>query len=153
MEVKPRAISVFQSAVHLISKDLEALPESAFTQKFGPKTRTVADIIFEINLVNDHIGMVVRDEEPFEWPEGGWICAPEGFASKQVVIDAFMKSSGKILETIESMSEEEICGSITTERGETTRYERFQFMAMHMWYHSGQFNYIQTLFGDDDWHW
>lgn len=40
-----------------------------------------------------------------------------------------------------------------TEHGETDRSERCRFIALHVWYHSGQLNFIQTLLGDDDWHW
>lgn len=153
MDTKAIAAKVFSDARTLIQKDLEALPEEAFSQSFGEATRTVADIIFEVNMVNDHIGMVLRGEEPFEWPEGGWVKAPEDFRAKQTVCEAFDRSSQKVVEMIEAFSQEQIESKVQTERGETTVFQRIQFMALHMWYHSGQFNYIQTLRGDDDWHW
>ncbi len=37
-------------------QDLEALPESAFEASFGGVTRTIPDIVYEVNLVNDHVG-------------------------------------------------------------------------------------------------
>lgn len=153
MDLKQSATSVFANAKRLILADLEALPEDAITKKFGEKTRTVADIVYEINLVNDHIGMCLRGEEPFEWPDGDWITAPAGFETKSQVIDAFKASTDRITKTIEAFTEEDLEATMTTEHGETTRYARVQFMAMHMWYHSGQFNYVQTLLGDDGWHW
>lgn len=134
-------------------KDLQALPEDAFSKSFGPATRTVADIVYEVNLVNDHVGMVIRGEEPFDWPEEEWIKAPPDFKTKAQVIDAFEKSSQKIIATAEGFSHEQLEKPFETEGKETTRYERCRFMTVHLWYHSGQLNFIQTLLGDDAGHW
>ncbi|QYK54403.1 MAG: DinB family protein [Fimbriimonadaceae bacterium] len=153
METKTIATNALKSACRIFMQDLEALPAEAFTKKFGPKVRTVADIVFEVNMVNDHIGMVIRGEKPFDWPEGGWITAPDDFQNKDVVIEAFKNSSERIIATAESFSEEEFTTPFTTEEGETTRFERCRFMGLHLWYHSGQLNFIQTLIGDDEWHW
>jgi hypothetical protein len=152
MTPTPVATSLKNACV-LFLKDLRALPEDAFDKSFGPKVRTLADIVYEVNLVNDHVGMVIRGEEPFVWPDGGWIKAPEGFGGKQAVIDAFTKSSDKAVATAEGFSPDEMDGKIQTEDGETTRAERCRFMTLHLWYHLGQLNFVQTLLGDDEWHW
>lgn len=134
-------------------QDLEALPETAFAHNFGGKSRRVLDLVYEVILVNDHIGMVIRNEPPFDWPDVTWITAPETFNSKEVCISAFKKSSESIVETAKSFSEEQLTETIKAEHGETNRTERLRFMALHLWYHSGQLNFIQTLLGDDAWHW
>ncbi len=133
-------------------QDLEALPEDAFNRSLGGKARTVADLVCEVNLVNDHIGLTIRNEPLFDWPDG-WITAPEGARTKAAAIESFNSSSQRIIDTVEQMSEEVLAGTIATEHGETDRFERCRFMALHVWYHSGQLNYIQTLLGDDGWHW
>jgi hypothetical protein len=153
MDSKTVAVNGLKGACKIFLQDIEALPEEAFCKSFGPKTRTVADIVYEVNLVNDHVGMVIRGEEPFVWPEGAWITAPEGARTKDVVVDSFRKSSEKILATAEGLSEEEFEAPLTTEDGVTNRFERCRFMTLHMWYHSGQLNFIQTLLGDDGWNW
>jgi len=153
MDLKANAVNTVKGAAGVFLQDLQALPEEAFCQCFGPVTRTVADLVYEVNLVNDHVGMVLRGEEPFDWPEGGWIKAPEDFRDKETVVSAFQKSSAKIVETIEAFTLEDLEGTVETEHGERTRFSRCQFMALHMWYHSGQLNFIQTLRGDVEWHW
>lgn len=153
IDLKANAVNGLKGSCSLIRQDLEALPESAFTHRFGGTSRTVADIVYEVTLVNDHIGMVLRGEDAFEWPDEGWIKAPEGFRTKAAVLDGFNKSSEKIIATAESLSAEEMEGTVQTEHGERTRFQRCQFMSLHMWYHSGQLNFMQTLLGDDAWHW
>ena len=153
MQDKEIALATLRSAFRVFQADLEALPDDAFDKHFGGKARTVADIVFEVNLVNDHIGLTLRREPLFDWPEGGWIVAPEDKRSKPVVLASLAESSERILHMIEAMSPEEMTAKFTTERGETDGYERCRFMALHLWYHSGQLNFIQTLLGDDGWHW
>ena len=136
----------------LFMKDLQALPEEAYTHRFGPKTRTVADIVHEVNLVNDHVGLTIRGEPLFDWPDG-YIFAPEGLDTKVAVIKAFRQSSERILETAEGFSPEQLEETILSDGRGTTRAERCRFMALHTSYHSGQLNFIQTLLGDDAWHW
>ena len=152
MHDKEAALKGLQGAFHVFRADLEALPEEAFERHFGGKTRTVADIVCEVNLVNDHIGLTLRREPLFDWPEG-WITAPEDKRSKPAVLASLQESSERILKTIEAMSPEELAAKFTTEHGETDGYERCRFISLHLWYHSGQLNFIQTLLGDDGWHW
>ncbi len=153
MEIATSTTKGLKGACSIFLQDLQALSEEAFTKSFGPKVRTVADIVFEVNMVNDHIGMVIRGEEAFTWPDDGWIKAPAELNTKELVIAAFEKSSQQIIATAERFSEEEYTIPFTTDEGETTRFERIRFATLHLWYHSGQFNYIQTLLGDDGWNW
>lgn len=152
VDAKSIALSSLKWTIKSFLQDLQALPEEAFDKKFGPKTRTVADIVHEVNLVNDHIGLTIRGEELWDWPEG-WIYAPEGQRTKEAVIAAYEKSSLQILDTVENFTEEQMLETILSDGDETTRFERCRFMAWHLGYHSGQLNYIQTLLGDDAWHW
>ena len=153
MQDKEAALKGLQGAFHMFRADLEALPDDAFDKRFGDKVRTVADIVYEVNLVNDHIGLTLRREPLFDWPEGGWITAPEDRRAKIVVLASLDESSERILKMVEAMSPEALAAKVTTEHGETDGFERCRFMALHLWYHSGQLNFVQTLLGDDGWHW
>ena len=152
MDTKTIALNGFKNACKLFLSDLEALPDEAYTRSLGGKARSVADIVYEVNLVNDHVGLGMRGEEQFEWPEG-WIKAPADLQAKDAVIESFRKSSDRIVDTIEGFSKEQIEEPYRHEEKETTRFERIRFMTLHVWYHGGQLNFIQTLLGDDDWHW
>lgn len=129
------------------------MPNEVFTKSFGGKSRTVADIIFEVNVVNDHIGATIRDENPAPWEYKGWITAPDTFQAKDVVIAELLASRDRFISGVENMTDEMLSGTVQTEHGESTRASRCQFVALHNWYHSGQLNYIQSLEGDDGWNW
>src|ERR1051325_9719055 len=97
-DAKTIALNMLKGSVHLLTKDLEALPEEAFDRSFGPACRTVADLVYEVNMVNNHIGLTIRGEELFVWPDG-WIKAPENLRTKEAVIAGFNASFGRFLET------------------------------------------------------
>ena len=144
-DTKTIAVNMLKGSVHLLMKDLEALPEEAFCRSFGPACRTVADLIYEVNMVNDHVGLTIRGEKLFEWPEG-WIKAPPSFASKETVSGAFAQSMSRFISTVEGFTEEEMLAPIQTGDGkETNRFERCRFVALHNWYHSGQLNFIRPF--------
>ncbi|MBS1718259.1 MAG: DinB family protein [Armatimonadetes bacterium] len=154
MEPQTPAAKSLAGACKIFRQDLEALPEDAYCKQFGPATRTVADIVFEVNMVNDHVSMEIRGEKPFEWPEDGWVKAPTDFNTKAIVLDAFNKSAQAAMDTANGLTAEQMEEPMTKDDGSpTTRAERCRFMGLHMWYHSGQLNFIQTLLGDDAWHW
>lgn len=152
MDVKPIAVGMLKASFRLMSKDLEVMPEEAFTKNFGGTSRSVADIVYETILVNDDITRSMIGEEMMDWPEG-WITAPEGFDSKATVMGALKESCDRIVMTVDAMSEDDMAGVVVTEHGETNRFERCRFMALHTWYHSGQLNFMQTLMGDSEFHW
>jgi hypothetical protein len=94
----------------------------------------------------------MREVEHFEWPEG-WIKAPMELSTKEAALAAFDESSRRIIETVEGFSNDQWNAPLETDDGVTDRFERCRFMTLHLWYHSGQLNFIQTLMGDDAWHW
>lgn len=152
MNAREVALKGLQSATGMFLKDLEALPTEAFNHCFGGKSRTVADIVHEVNLVNEHIRQSMLGEPGFDWPDG-WIKAPADLQEKDVVIARYKETCDQLIASVEGFSEEQFAEKMTTERGDTDRSERCRFISLHLWYHSGQLNFIQTLLGDDDWHW
>lgn len=146
------AVKGLARAIDHFAKDLDALPEDAFDRCFGGKARTVADIVHEVNLVNDDVVRSLRGEPMMDWPEG-WVTAPADQRTKATVTEAFARSSQQALDLANSLTEADMARPIKTEHGETHAFERVRFMATHVMYHSAQLNYIQTLLGDDGWHW
>ncbi len=152
MSQKEELIKGLQSALGTLRKDLVALPEDAIAKTFGGVSRSAADMVHEINLVNEHVVKTLLGQPLFDWPEG-WIKAPAELQTKHALLAAFDKTNTFVIEGLESLSDEDWTKTVTTERGDTNTAERIRFITLHVWYHSGQVNYIQTLLGDSAWHW
>lgn len=152
MSQKEELIKGLQSALGTLRKDLVALPEDAIAKTFGGVSRSAADMVHEINLVNEHVVKTLLGQPLFDWPDG-WIKAPAELQTKDALLAAFDKTNTFVIEGLESLSDEDWTKTVTTERGDTNTAERIRFITLHVWYHSGQVNYIQTLLGDSAWHW
>ncbi len=150
---KQEIIDNLKGSFSLLEKDLNAMPEELIVKSLGGKARTAADIIYEIIVVNDHIGATIRDENPAPWADDGWITAPADFQTKGAVVAGILACRDRFIGGVENMTEETLAGTVQTEHGESTRAARCRFVALHNWYHSGQLNYIQSLNGDDGWNW
>ena len=67
---KTIAVNYLKNAIARFRVDLLAIPEEAIFKTFGGTSRSVADLVFETNQVNDHIGQGMRNEVQFEWVDG-----------------------------------------------------------------------------------
>ena len=151
-DAKEIAVKSLKNAFWRFKVDLLAIPEEAIFKSFGGVSRTAADLVFETNQVNDHIGQGVRMEIQFDWVDG-WLKAPENWKTKQEVVDAFTESSDRTIKTFEDFTLDELEAPYEDDGKTTTRMERCRFITFHTDYHSGQLNFIQSLLGDDKFHW
>jgi hypothetical protein len=146
------ALRYLKNAFGRFRVDLLAIPEDAIFKSFGGVSRSVADLVFETNQVNKHICQGVRNEPQFEWVDG-WLKAPETWKTKQDVVDAFTEDFERTVKTFEDLTLEELEAPYEDEGQMSTRIERCRFITFHTDYHSGQLNFIQSLLGDDTFHW
>ncbi len=152
MDVQTLTLRPLRRACALFLNDLNVLPEEAFTRDWGGKARRVVDLVHEVNMVNDDIARTVRGEPIIEWPEG-WITAPPEMNSKAAAIAAFETSSQALLAAFEAVPADRLLEPVECDGEMTDRYERSRFATLHLWYHLGQLNFMQTLLGDDQFHW
>jgi uncharacterized damage-inducible protein DinB len=146
------AIEGLKSALEIFAKDLAALPEEAYQKSFGGQARTAADIAHEVVMVNDDVRRNMVGEPMIDWPSG-WLRAPEGLQTKAEAIANFQRSAAELVAAVETWGPDDLAVTVANEHGEHTREERCQFLALHLWYHAGQLNFMQTLLGDTEWHW
>lgn len=152
MDFKKFAVDKVQNSFELLQIDLDHIPEEDYDRVLGGQARTVADLVYELNMVNDHVGLTMRGEPLFDWPEG-WLRAPVGLKDKESSLAAFRGSMDQFVKTVQGLTEEALFETILSDGRETTRFQMAIFVAQHNWYHSGQLNFIQTLLGDAAWHW
>ncbi len=151
-DAKTIAVKYLKNAFWRFRVDLLAIPEEAMFKSFGGCSRSIADLVFETGQVDKHICQGVRGETQFEWVDG-WLKAPETWKTKQQVVDAFTESSEQTIKTFDDLTLEELEAPYEDGGKTTTRMERCRFITFHTDYHSGQINFVQSLLGDDKFHW
>lgn len=151
-DLKQTSVRSLEWVFKTFRQDLEALPDEAFARCLGGKARTIADLVHEVVLVNDRERLTITGGDLFPFPDG-WVTAPEELKSKPAVMESFNASAERFLEAVQGLSDELLIEPVETEDGPTTRFQQCRFIVWHTGYHSGQLNFIQTLLGDDQWHW
>lgn len=152
MDTKEKTLNSLKRVYRFFLQDMENLPPEVFEKSLGGKARTVADIACEVRLSNDRLYRDLLGQPSNEQPNG-WAIAPEDARTKEAAIRLFQASSEQVLGVIEGMSLEEVETVVPGVLGDASRADHCRAMTVHLFYHSGQLNFIQTLLGDSDIHW
>lgn len=136
----------------LYAKDLEAMTGEMLAFKSG-KSRSGFDLTYEVVALHRLvIAGATGTTLPRSRPEG-WMTAPESYASKEVAIADFKASIEELMEAVRGASPERLDAIVESPLGPLPVSRLVGIVPMHIMYHSGQLNYIQTLHGDDELHW
>lgn len=152
MTTKEKTLNSVARAFRFFQQDLENLPEEAFSQSLGGKARTAADIAYEVRLTNERLYRDLTGEPSTEQPNA-WAVAPEELRTKEATVRSFQSSCEQVVGLIERFSPEELDTLVPGVLGEQSRADHCRAMTVHLWYHSGQLNFIQTVLGDSEIHW
>ena len=152
MTTKDKTLGSVTRVFRFFEQDIENLPEEVFVKSLGGKARTVADIAYEVRLTNERLCRDLLRQPSTDMPSG-WAVAPEELHSKEATLRSFQASAEAVVQILEGMSVEEIEEVVPGVLGEASRADHCRSMTVHLFYHSGQLNFIQTLLGDGDIHW
>ncbi|RYG36840.1 DinB family protein [bacterium] len=136
-----------REAATLWAKDLRAHDPEHLTVEPKEGVRSAADIAWECVLTNRRLAMRIRGEEPFTL-DGFPACPPE-FATIPALIKALSESTDEIL----AAAGDDVEREVSYPGGSESVFAYAEFAGIHMMYHLGQINYIQTLYGDPAVHW
>lgn len=152
VNTKEKTLNSVTRLFRFFLQDLENLPADVFDKSLGCKARTVTDIAYEVRLTNERLCRDLQVQPSAEQPNA-WVIAPEDIRTKEATIRSFQTSCEQVLQLIEQMSLEEMEEVVPGVLGEASRADHCRSMTVHLWYHSGQLNFIQTLLGDSEIHW
>lgn len=142
-----------QRTTHLLNKDIGAMTDEMLANCPGGKARCGFDLLFEIASVNRLFASIMRGEASDAPRPDGWIVAPADYRSKEAAQKDVADSIADVLASLEAMPDDQLNKEIETPLGAMTTARLVGMIGNHMMYHSGQLNYIQTLHGDDAFHW
>lgn len=157
-------MTAFQPKEHLLSsvtmaqdrliKDLKAIPPDKNGACPGGCARSPLDIVVECGRINRLVGTSLNTGKAERMP-------PEEQETQLKSLDTCEKALAYLdtetrflLDAIQNFDEDRL-GDISSDfiRIPMTHFAIAQLPGLHMMYHDGQLNYIQTLFGDDKIHW
>ena len=136
-----------QGTAALWAKDLAAHRADEFNVSPSEKVRSVADFSYETLYVNRRL--IARAKGEAVPPMDGFPTCPEELRTPDAMAKALAESVEQFLAVMGDPEREIVRPDGTV----LTAFELGSFMNVHMMYHLGQINYIQTLYGDAHIHW
>jgi hypothetical protein len=145
-------VSDIQGPANLVELDIQAMSDEMLGALPGGNARCGFDLIFEITEFNNYVADRAAGREG-SIETNGWVRAPESFRSKEVALQQFKDSVSALSTNLLAASSETMDTPAATPFGEIPLSRLAGIAPRHMMYHSGQLNYIQTIYGDDEFHW
>lgn len=133
--------------------DLSHVPEDKLGACPMGAARTPLDFTAECAGFNFFVASALNGEPFSRTPEEreAFVKSIDSFDKAKQAIEASVET---LADAVSHLGEDDLTREVTTPWGEATTAYRFANMAaMHMMYHDGQINYIQSLYGDDANHW
>ena len=128
-------------------KDLVAHRDEEIAVPASPTARSVADLTYEAIFVNRRFAARLRGEMPE--PMNGFPSCPERLRSGAALAAAMRESVDAILFSLGDLQRE----IPATGGGAVTAFEVAGFAIQHLYFHLGQVDYVQTVYGDTEVHW
>lgn len=153
-DVRPHLHGAIERAHQMLVKDLNALPEDSAAACPGGVARPAIELIVECAGVNGTIAGVLTTGE-FNRP------TPEqrkayyaSITTREAALAELEQKTHVLLAAIDAMDENTLGEMLPGVFGSPmTRFALAEVPFMHMMYHDGQLNYIQSLHGDSEMHW
>jgi hypothetical protein len=140
-------------ARRLYLADLRAMPAEMLSKQCGGRARTAYDITFElVGMSSLFTELLTAGQGEIPRPDG-WITAPPEFQDPQGAMSAFDAAQNRFLGALRGYAGDVLTDEYASPVGAFTPLAMANLMVWHTMYHSGQLNFIQTLCGDDQFHW
>lgn len=151
--IKESLIELIENSGKDYVKDLESLTTDQLAACPGGAARKGADFSYEVAVVNKRVAARLRGDDPGPWPFEAWATAPESEASQEALIALITDSVEEVVTALRNLSEEDLFAPMMLGENETTKFKLASMVLIHLSYHDGQLNYLQSLNGDGEIHW
>jgi len=140
-------------ARRLFCADVDAMPEDLLSATSGGASRCGFDLIFELSgMYHTFAGLLSAGDGTISGPKG-WVRAPLDFRRKDDALSGLQSAFDAFTNALKSYAGNVLTDEFSSPVGPLTPLAMANLAAWHTMYHSGQLNYIQTIHGDESFHW
>ncbi|MDI9639454.1 DinB family protein [Kamptonema cortianum] len=142
-----------ESSSKYLLKDIEAMTPEQLASSPAGSARPPFDFVYEIVVVNQRIADRLNGKDPGPWTAEGWIVCPDEWKDKGKLSEAIKDTSAQIVAGLEGKDDSQLTEKFKVGENETCFADMAGLAAVHMMYHGGQLNYVQSMNGDMEVHW
>ncbi|MCW3094385.1 MAG: hypothetical protein JWL77_3 [Chthonomonadaceae bacterium] len=146
----------FIRAKERMARALTTTPEDKINWSPAPCARTplqqVAHAAMAVSGIQD---MIVGKPFPYAdivEADAAWRAAEKEFTTREQVLGLLEQSSTEYLAWVSTLTSEQLASTLQLPFGSFPMAAAITFPADHLRNHAAQMDYIQTIYGDQDWH-
>lgn len=152
----PEAKAEFIRAKGRMAHALATTPDDKINWSPGSCARTPLQQVVHgamgISVIQDMI-----DGKPFPYADiveadTAWRAAEKEFTTREQVLGLLEQNSGDYLAWLDTLTSEQLASTLQLPFGSFPMAAAITFAADHLRNHAAQIDYIQTIYGDRDWH-
>jgi len=151
--IKEHLRETIEKMAAYFEKDVFAIPDERYSASIGGVTRSPADIVYEVAVVNNRLATRLSGGDPGPPAQDGWITAPAEYQHKPDSLEMFKHSIKNLLDACDGLSEADMDRTYQLPMGEMKPKDLLGLATVHVSYHLGQLNLIQAFYGDNEVHW
>ncbi|HZT41350.1 MAG TPA: DinB family protein [Chthonomonadaceae bacterium] len=137
----------------LLANDLKALATEKHTACPGGEARTPVNIVAECAAVNGFIAEYLTTGKAERPPREQREAFLSTFDTAEKALAYLEEQTQRLVDALGNLDVNTLGDMVEGPMGLVPKLALAQLPAMHMMYHDGQLNYIQTLYGDKEMHW
>ena len=145
--------SFARNCAEFYAKDLNALPEGAYSQPYREGARTIQEVTAEVCDFNQYMVSALKGQPKAPPTED----ERKAFAAS---LDTPEKGAAAVRESANAMADALIAGRDSLSEmmaapwgTEISKFGMALIATNHIMYHDAQINYLQSLHGDQEMHW
>jgi hypothetical protein len=154
LDIKQVLIEQLERVGELFAIDLEHIADDKLAVTAMGVARSPLNITAEVIYINNKIADVVQGTPTSMIGDEEFGRFSDSLDSREKGLVALQASIAKLVAAFRTVPDEALDAPVDAPWGEaSTRYRLVNAAQQHMFYHSGQLNYIQSLYGDGVNHW
>ena len=155
-QVISEAKGEFNRAKDRLLKDLATTPDDKLNWSPSPSSRTpIQQIAHSAMAISGMMGMFEGEPIPFEniaEADAGWRKAEKEFKTREEVTSLLNKNCDEYCSWLDSLPASKLNSTLKVPFGEFPMASIITWPADHLRNHAAQMEYMQTIYGDMDWH-
>jgi len=155
-DIISEAKAEFIRAKERMARALATTPDDRINWSPASSARTPIQLVAHSAMAVSGIqGMLVGKPFPFAniaEADTNFRVAEKEFTSREQVLGLLEQNSAEYLTWLDTLTSEQLVSTLQTSFGSFPMAAAITFPADHLRNHAAQIDYIQTLYGDRDWH-
>jgi len=152
----PEAKAELTRAKERAERALATTPDDKINWSPGPCARTPIQLVAHGAMgISGIQGMLVGKPFPYAGiveADTAWRAAEKEFTNREQVLALLEQSSAEYLAWLDTLTAEQLASTLELPFGSFPMAAAITFAADHLRNHAAQIDYIQTVYGDQDWH-